>query len=140
MKLIGMLIGVIFFAPIFIAGFWWISLPLYYLLLGAEFWSMKRFDKELKKLSKLLKIIIVQVFLPFTPILFYPFMPGRTQTGEPLGLNEKAYLAICIGIILSLLGFVIFGLTRRKLAREIQKRVEQGGPGNPPQGVGSPDP
>ena len=139
MKLIGILIGLILFAPIYIAGFWWISLPLYYLLLGAEFWSMKRFDKELKKLSKLFKILIVQAFLPFTPIILYPFMSGRTQTGEPLGLNEKAYLAICIGIILSLLGFVIFGLTRRKLAREI-KRVEQGVPGYRRQSAPQPEP
>ena len=139
MKLIGILIGLIYFAPIYIAGIWWITLPLYYLLLGAEFWSMKRFDKELKKLSKLFKILIVQVFLPFTPIILYPFMPGRTHTGEPLGLNEKAYLAICIGIILSLLGLVIFGLTRRKLAREI-KRVEQGVPGYRRQSAPQPEP
>jgi hypothetical protein len=71
----------------------------------------------MRRRKGLIRILIVQALLPLTPLVLYPFMPGQTQTGEPLGMNEKAYFAAYAGIILSIAGFIVFGIVR-KIARE----------------------
>jgi hypothetical protein len=128
MKIIGIIYGILFILPILIIGFWWISLPLYYLLLGLEFWSLQRVERETGRTKGLIRMITVQTILPLTPIALYPLMPGQTQTGEPLGMNEKAYFAVYAGIILSLTGFVVFGIVRRLALKRTHEMVEQSPP------------
>ena len=122
MKIIGIIFGLLFILPILIIGFWWITLPLYYLLLGAEFWSLQRIERETGRTKGLIRIIIAQAILPLTPIALYPLMPGQTQTGEPLGMDEKGYFAAYAGIILCMIGFITFGIWRR---RSLKKRSEE---------------
>ncbi len=81
--------------------FWYIMLPLYGLLIWWQFALAKRIQTRGGRTRLIRAMAICQIAFLGLPPALYPFMPGRTHTNEPLGLNEKAAWAalITIGLI-----------------------------------------
>lgn len=81
--------------------FWYITLPLYGLLIWWQFALVKRIQACGGKSRLIRAMAICQIAFLGLPSALYPFMPGRTHTNEPLGLNEKAAWAalITVGLI-----------------------------------------
>lgn len=108
----GLVSGILFVIPILLVSFWWIVLPAYYLMLVIELRSISLVESVGGKTAGLVGIVIIQILLPVVPLLLYPFMPGPTRTGEPLGMDMKAYWAVYTGVALSLCGFAVFYFTQ----------------------------
>ncbi len=122
----GLVSGILFVIPILLVSFWWVILPAYYLMLVFELRSISLVESVGGKTMGLVGIVIVQILLPVVPLLLYPFMPGPARTGEPLGMDMKAYWAVYTGVAFTLCGFAVFYfaqwvLIRHKLREDLIK-------------------
>ena len=128
---------VILFIPIWLAYYWWITVPAYYGIIFLEFRSIRILKLRGAMCKGLTRLAKLQVWLPFLAIILYPIMPGSTSTGEPLGLNEKAFYSCSVTFLLVIGCIVTFALKKRNIRKKL--KTEQGVAGYPPQGVGSPE-
>jgi len=111
--------------------FWYITLPLYGLLIWWQFALAKRIRNRGGKSGVIRAMAVCQIAFLCLPPALYPFMPGRTHTNEPLGLNEKAAWAahITVGLIVfslaaSLWAAIVSGIrTRRENHRTTGRTV-----------------
>jgi len=137
MKVITIIILALFTLPALIAfslmltipivGLWWISLPIYYMLLGLEFWSIGRVERETGRIRGPILVLIAQVLLPFLPFALYQFMPFQTHANEQFSGN--AYWAVSLGITIAVLGFVVFAVARETAMQNRNEEVEHRTPG-----------
>jgi hypothetical protein len=136
MKIIAYIVIALFLLPTLFAasfiltipiiGLWWICLPIYLSILGIEFWSIGRVERETGRTRGPILVLIVQILLPFSPILLYPLIPGQMQSSEPF--SGKAFLAVNSGIFLALLGFIAFAIVRESALQKISEEVEHAPP------------
>jgi len=102
------------FVPIILAAYWWISLPIYYCIVGLQIRTIRKLKSIETNCKMLVRLTWIQAILPIMIIVLYPIMPGNTATGEPLGLNEKAYLSHSITLIAMTVCFFTFAVMARK--------------------------
>ncbi len=105
------------FIPIILAAYWWITLPVYYGVIALEFRCTSGLRARGVACIGLARLIWIQMGLPLLTIALYPIMPGSTATGEPLGLNEKAYLSFTTTLLLMVGCIVTFAVWARQLRR-----------------------
>ena len=128
----NMLMGCIFLACT-MAFFWPVTLAIYSLAIWLQFLLSRKIEDRGGRASIIRRIASAQIALPFLYFVLYPFMPGRTSAGEPLGLNEKALLASLItssAILLSIAASALLIIIRY---RQTRTHTEQ-----PPSPYGSP--
>ncbi len=123
------LLGVLWAVPLFIVGLWWISVPVYYALLGVEFVSVGRL-KQIAGGAKALQItLFVQICIPFATFAFYPLMPGSALSGDPgVWMTDKLYYAIYVTFVFAIAGFIVFKTFRRLTLRRCSREAEQSSP------------
>lgn len=98
MDIIGVVIGS---ALLLLIAFWWISVPLYYILLAREWFSIGRDKRESGRTRGLHIVVAIQALLPLLAFMDFGW---AGWSGEYAGCG--------VALVLSLLGFPAFGLIR----------------------------
>jgi hypothetical protein len=95
-------------------------LPIYYFIVGLQVRTILKLKGIGANCKGLIRLAWIQASLPIMIVILYPFMPGSTATGEPLGLNEKAYLSHAATLILMFVCFIAFALKAGKIKKTKQ--------------------
>jgi len=127
MTILYLILSVIFAVTLLILWYWWILLPIYYLLLWIEFRLLRKIRHKTGKTTGAILAIIVQAVLPLVPLALYPIIPGKTFTGESFGPSEKTCFTAYWVLFLIVIGFIIFGIAMRRCLKPNAEEVEPQG-------------
>lgn len=118
--------------------FWYITLPVYVAIIWLQFFMARRIEDRGANPGFMRTVAILQIVCLVLPVILYPFMPGRTRTNEPLGMNEKAACTALITVALIALGIAlnvvacVTGFAKTRKMKAANQRFEAiGDPGSP---------